>query len=455
MSHDPRAQDLTAIAGLSLARPVSAYEVSDLSFGSARLERDTERHWGWRRFILSLTPEASADAGRSGSDAPVVEVWPSMVGGLTVQPEALAGLRDLLVTHRLLSHPAWLRSGRADEIPGGSPAARALAALSKQFTERTSEPRHAYLNDECVTCRELRATAERAANEAALKLAEVALRAAKSVAESRRLQQTVQWRKAALAGHGGLARRESSCPHIAMKYEALTALCRRSPELAFEASGLLQVGGALDPPRFVMAAEVFKLAIAHWLLGRARRSYGGWDAPYGRQRFRRTYSASKARAREATALPPEQRAGVTFAANAWGFGGEVGALGWAPAATHEDDVVIDERPSEGEQISVPAMLPEGCLVAPKADAPAVRAPPAKRTRTEAAPAKEAAPPPKRKAAAKAPVASTPAASEAPTGELMASELKAMGHTPADVKRMLADGVLERAGFGWYRFTQRG
>ena len=378
-----------------------------------------------------------------------------------MQPEALAGLRDLLVTHRLLSHPAWLRSGRADEIPSGSPGARTLGVLAKQLTERTTEPGHAYLNDECVSCRELRARAERAANEAALKLAEAALRAAKSATEARRLQQTVQWRKAALASHGGPARRESSCPHIAMKYEALTALCRRFPELAFEASGLLHVGGALDPPRFVIEAEVFRTAIGHWLLGRVRGSYGGWDAPYGRHRYRRTYSASKARAREAATLPPEQRAGVTFAANAWGFDGEVGALGWDPAATPEGDVAIDEQPSEAEQISVPAMLPEGCLAAPKAEAPAAKAPPAKRASAATAPTKKAtAKAPKGKTTAKAPVAKPPvakppAAAEAPTRELMASDLKAMGHTSADVKRMLAEGVLERAGFGWYRFTQRG
>jgi len=40
----------------------------------------------------------------------------------------------------------------------------------------------------------------------------------------------------------------------------------------------------------------------------------------------------------------------------------------------------------------------------------------------------------------------------PKGEFMASELHAMGHSPADVKRMLKEGRLERAGFGWYRFV---
>lgn len=41
----------------------------------------------------------------------------------------------------------------------------------------------------------------------------------------------------------------------------------------------------------------------------------------------------------------------------------------------------------------------------------------------------------------------------PTGEFMAAELHAMGHGPADIRRMLKEGALERAGFGWYRFVR--
>ncbi len=68
------------------------------------------------------------------------------------------------------------------------------------------------------------------------------------------------------------------------------------------------------------------------------------------------------------------------------------------------------------------------------------------------------PPAKKKTAAKKPVAKKPAApivvaAPAPAPEHTMAELKAMGHTPARVKAMLKDGSLERASFGWYRFTR--
>jgi hypothetical protein len=50
-------------------------------------------------------------------------------------------------------------------------------------------------------------------------------------------------------------------------------------------------------------------------------------------------------------------------------------------------------------------------------------------------------------------ASRRAGSKTPAGEFMAAELHAMGHGPADIRRMLKEGSLERAGFGWYRFVR--
>jgi hypothetical protein len=41
----------------------------------------------------------------------------------------------------------------------------------------------------------------------------------------------------------------------------------------------------------------------------------------------------------------------------------------------------------------------------------------------------------------------------PGAELIAAQLREMGHGPAKVRAMLADGSLERVGFGWYRFTK--
>ncbi|MFO0607134.1 MAG: hypothetical protein U0324_28490 [Polyangiales bacterium] len=41
----------------------------------------------------------------------------------------------------------------------------------------------------------------------------------------------------------------------------------------------------------------------------------------------------------------------------------------------------------------------------------------------------------------------------PSRELTAAEVRALGYSAAQMKRMVADGTLERTGFGWYRFTR--
>jgi uncharacterized Zn finger protein len=48
---------------------------------------------------------------------------------------------------------------------------------------------------------------------------------------------------------------------------------------------------------------------------------------------------------------------------------------------------------------------------------------------------------------------TAAVAEAPAQEHTLADLRAMGHSPARVKAMLKEGSLERASFGWYRFTR--
>jgi hypothetical protein len=70
----------------------------------------------------------------------------------------------------------------------------------------------------------------------------------------------------------------------------------------------------------------------------------------------------------------------------------------------------------------------------------------------------AVPAPKKPAMAKAVTApKKPAAVVAnkpvPATEHTMAELRAMGHSAAKVKAMLAEGSLERVSYGWYRFTR--
>lgn len=59
-----------------------------------------------------------------------------------------------------------------------------------------------------------------------------------------------------------------------------------------------------------------------------------------------------------------------------------------------------------------------------------------------------------KAAAAKAAATKATATKAPVGvEHTMGELRAMGHSAARVKALLADGTIERVSFGWYRFTR--
>ena len=84
------------------------------------------------------------------------------------------------------------------------------------------------------------------------------------------------------------------------------------------------------------------------------------------------------------------------------------------------------------------------------------APRGRRTTTRvAAPTKPnptAKPAPARPAVAK-PAPAKPAVTALPKGPLTAAQLRAMGYTATQVKRLLDDGALERVGFGWYRFVR--
>jgi hypothetical protein len=81
-------------------------------------------------------------------------------------------------------------------------------------------------------------------------------------------------------------------------------------------------------------------------------------------------------------------------------------------------------------------------VAKPAAPPKEKAPP-KAAKPPAPPPPKPAPPAPKKAAVKV----------VPKEELTAAQLRALGYGPAEVKRLVADGTLEKTGFGWYRFLR--
>ncbi len=52
-----------------------------------------------------------------------------------------------------------------------------------------------------------------------------------------------------------------------------------------------------------------------------------------------------------------------------------------------------------------------------------------------------------------PTPAKPAVTALPKGPLTAAQLREMGYTATQVKRLVDDGALERVGFGWYRFVR--
>ncbi len=89
----------------------------------------------------------------------------------------------------------------------------------------------------------------------------------------------------------------------------------------------------------------------------------------------------------------------------------------------------------------------------RVDFPATDTPRRKRLIAAARRATESAEAPKEVKAAKAKAVRPARLPADAKREYMASELRALGHTPVAVKKMLADGTLERCSYGLYRFTR--
>jgi hypothetical protein len=228
------------------------------------------------------------------------------------------------------------------------------------------------------------------------------------------------------------------------------------PELTFELADLLTPDVDAMPTRYVLTGTAMQRALLSWLLpgkehARSRRAYvhNAWDlSGYGRARPKKPRPTAPRAAWEG--VSEAQRVGLTFAARAWQCEADAprfalrpeGAVPVAPWRPADAVTALDLAVLLPDEFRVPAPTP------PRA-APTPRAPAA----PAAAPAKKLV---KRAAKTAPPAATAPAPQAPPTPAtlLTMKDLAALGHSAAEVKKLLKSGALERESFGWYRFAKR-
>ena len=417
---DALRERLDRIAGISLRAPRGEYLVTGLSFGEAKLRRNTSTG-RWEALILQLTPAAAADVEKAGGSRDVTVIYPLehwLAQGATFDGEVdvvAAGLHALLVDDGLLSRPELLTSAASIDPPPDPLAAASLEALRSRLSRATRR------TVRCPVCADRRST----------------LDPRFSQRNSQYSEQTELLRMLGiiLPGRVQSMRDEPApeCPHVAMRGLALQRLFEEHPELGFEAALLLVPVTVSDPPRFVLSPMAMKPMLEEWLMLDARDDDDDYDEFMDEPR---RVVVPRAAPGDST-LTPGQRGALAFATQSWEAVGPLpGYLPPANDASGEMPVMASEPISP----DVALLWPEGVAK------PAPKLPP---------------PPPPRKPAAKkrakAPTASptaSPTPSPTPGQELMTSELRALGYTEAKVKKLLKDGTLERAGYGWFRWKGR-
>lgn len=417
---DALRERLDRIAGISLRAPREEYLVTGLSFGEAKLCRNTGTG-RWEALVLRLTPSAAADVEKAGGSRSSTVHYPLehwLAQGSSDPTEVAvvaAGLHALLVDHGLLSRPELLTSAGSID-PGLAPlAAAALEELRRTLSRTTRGPAR------CPVCAERRSTLDPRYSHRNTQYSEQA--------------EILRMLGIFLPGRGLSKPDETApeCPHAAMRGLAFQRLCQEHPELGFEAALLLVPVTVSDPPRFVLSPMAMKPMLEAWLMPSARDAYDDeydefTDAP------RRTVVPRAAPGN--STLTPGQRGALAFATQSWEADGALpDYLPPANDASGEMPVMASEIISP----DVVLLWPEGVArPAPKLPPPPPPAPP---------PAKPAA-----KKREKAPTPSpTPPPTPTPGQELMTSELRALGYTEAKVKKLLQEGTLERAGYGWFRW----
>lgn len=411
---DPMRALLDGVAGLSRRAPQPAYEAPGLSFGGASLRRADGR---WASLTLTLT--AGAPRKPTRVEYPM-DTWMAESASFDPGDAPDDGLRSLLVEHALLSHPAWLIDAEPIGRPSEGSAAAALDSLREHLelvTRRT------------VRCPVCPAPFRRGGSRWS----------ARSIPFGRMGDEE----RALLKMLGLLPPDEPepedapSCPHAPMRREALTALYQAFPELAFEAATVLVPSLTQVGSRFLVSPMLMRPLLRDWLLAPA-----DIDSEY----------APLARNPEDAGLSAGQRGALALAAAAWGEGGSLARF--VPPAN--DAGPAPAMPTKASLPPLVLLWPDGIAKPPPPAAPSTPPPAA------AVPApKHAKPSPKRaKLSPAAPVEPAPqagptpppaASTPSPGQELMASELRALGYTDAKIRQLIKDGVVERAGFGWYRW----
>lgn len=407
------------VAGVSLRAPQEGYRVAGLSFGEAVLSRDAGGG-RWASLTLLVAPGA-APKGPVGSGAEATRVTFPMLSALTAReaPTDLAySLHGLLIEDELLSKPEWLTDPTPSAPPADAGARSAVARLRAVLTKTIQWPAR------CPACAPPPSASAR--------------RFGYEGHGSSQFQSMLR-----MFGLGGLGLDEDDdrpapdCVHTPMRHEALRALCGAHAELAFEGAMLLVAAPKLSPPRFVLNPVLMSPLLGAWLMEREGMIA---DRPIGRARD--AVGAPPPTPAVGAALSPAPTDALAVSARAWGFHGPSQHL--AAQASDGATPVLGKRFAPPE---VTLRWPEGV------------ARPAPRPVAEAAPPKEK---PKRATARRvgragavsAPTVvetGAPIASPVAGQEMLTAELRALGYTDAKVKRLIADGALERAGYGWFRW----
>jgi hypothetical protein len=368
----------TRVAGVSLHRPQLVYVEDQQPWGTAVLERVAESPRLEHAILrLELGPEVASQCAADGVSSGgrtvrfAMKSWleaRDLTRTLDNQP-GKASWYTLLVEHGLLAHPDRLLASTQTAVAGmASPETKEMdasctAALSEfsrrlegLLATRTSTP--LIFTVRCNECFQL---------------------------EQERLRKgrmpggTPPPFHARWTWHDGVrGDARPNCAHVPLGASALQALCKRYPELVFELLGWLVPEGALqrqgpqsekpvrESHRFVLEPTVLETLLGSWLLDeriqRARlRAQRGYDlSPRERRSFHLSVAAR--RAQGGSPLPAKLRAGVTFAAAAWGTEAPIEQLAWMPGLSSGSEPAPVRQPvfdiKASDPLDVPRFLPE-------------------------------------------------------------------------------------------------